>query len=380
MGMLRRGKAGSNKADPRVGFAVVGLGHIAQVAVLPAFQHAHNARLVALCSGDDAKLRELSARYRGTRTYTYEQYDQCLEDPDVDAVYIALPNELHREYTERAAERGVHVLCEKPMATTEEDCQAMIDAAGRGGVRLMIAYRLHFEEATLKTIEICQSGQIGEARFFSSDFCQQVRPDNIRTRADLGGGPLYDIGIYCINAARSIFGSEPEEVFATCASRPDERFAEVDEMVSVVLRFPQQRLATFTCSFGAEHVSTLRVVGTRGDLRLEPAYSYSEDLVRYLTIDGRTRVRRFRRRDQFAPELIELADCVLRGRDPAPSGREGLLDVRVIQALQRSLELGRGVPLAPLSPAERPPRPSLEQEQRQPPVQPPEPVHAEAPH
>jgi len=190
-----------------VRYAVVGLGHIAQVAVLPAFANAkRNSRVVALVSDDSAKLRALSDKYRIDGAYSYEEYDTCLEQ--VDAVYIALPNSLHAEYTVRAAKAGVHVLCEKPMAVTAVECRRMIEACRVNGVKLMIAYRLHFEEINLKVVDLVRRGRIGTPKFFNSSFSMTVRRNDIRTKKDMGGGTLYDIGVYCINAARYLFRAE----------------------------------------------------------------------------------------------------------------------------------------------------------------------------
>ena len=158
--------------------------------------------------------RNLPTKYKINKTYGYERYADCLASGDIDAVYIALPNNMHRAYTEGAAEAGVHILCEKPMAVTEQECESMIDAASRNDVKLMIAYRLHFEMGNLSAIRSVRDGQIGEPRIFRSAFCQQVTPENSRLQSALGGGPLYDIGVYCINAARYIFQAEPQEVFA----------------------------------------------------------------------------------------------------------------------------------------------------------------------
>src|SRR5688500_591445 len=144
-----------------VRYAVVGLGHIAQVAMLPAFAHARrNSKLVALVSDDARKRRELARRYRVAATYSYDEFEECLEQ--VDAVYIALPNSMHAEYTIRAARAGVHVLCEKPMAVTARECERMIAAARDHRVKLMIAYRLHFEEINLGAIELVRRGRSGE--------------------------------------------------------------------------------------------------------------------------------------------------------------------------------------------------------------------------
>ena len=354
-------------------YAVVGLGHIAQMAVLPAFGNARrNSRLAALVSGDPVKLEAMGGKYGVERRCGYEEYDALLRSGDIDAVYIALPNHLHCDYAVRAAQAGVHVLVEKPMAVTEEECERMARAARAGGVRLMVAYRLHFERANLEAIEVARSGRIGEPRLFNSTFTMHVVPGNIRVRDETGGGVLYDIGIYCINAARGLFRDEPIEVRAAAAGAKDE----VEESVSAVLRFPHDRLASFTCSFGAADVSEYRIVGTKGDLLLEPAYEYAMALQHRLTLDGEVKERRFAKRDQFAPELLYFSDCVLKGHDPEPSADEGLADVRVIRALYRSIESGRPVELAPY---EKRSRPSLEQEIRRPPIDKPQTVHTQPP-
>src|SRR5258706_1063955 len=251
-----------NKSSAVVRYAVVGQGYIAQAAVLPAFRHARrNSRLVALVSGDPTKRRELGRKY-AVATYSYEEYEACLKSGDVDAVYIALPNSMHREYTVRAAECGVHVLCEKPLAVTEEECKAMIAACRRRKVKLMTAYRLHFERATLQSLrESGSKGMIGEPRLFVSSFTQNVEPPNIRLESKMGGGTLYDIGIYCINAALHLFRAEPVEVDCITA-KGHVKGGDVEESASCTLRFPGDRLAGFMGTFGTDKISEYRVVGT----------------------------------------------------------------------------------------------------------------------
>jgi glucose-fructose oxidoreductase len=283
---------------------------------------------------------------------------------------------MHCEYTVRAAEAGMHVLCEKPMAVTENECRRMIEACAANNVRLMIAYRLHFEEANLEAAHVAKTQEIGEMRFFSSDFSQQVTADNIRMSRDKGGGTLYDIGVYCINAARMLFRDEPTEVFAFSANNGAPRFREIDEMTSCILRFPNERLATFTCSFGASPVAVYRLVGTRGDLRVEPSYPYAKRLEHYLTIDGKTRKRLFPKRDQFAPEILYFSKCILEHKTPEPDGWEGLADVRIVQALYRSADAGQPVPVDRV---EREVRPILAQEIHRPPITKPKLVHAQSP-
>jgi glucose-fructose oxidoreductase len=365
------------KPGAAIRYAVVGQGYIAQAAVLPAFAHAkRNSRLVALVSGDAVKRRELGERYDVARTYPYERYDECLASGEVDAVYIALPNSQHLEYTERAARAGVHVLCEKPLAVDERQCKRMIAAARRHRVKLMTAYRLHFEEATLKALQAVARGEIGDARLFVSSFTMNVEAPNIRLEADLGGGTLYDIGIYCVNAARHLFRAEPIEAFAMSVARSDKRFSEVEEAVSATLRFPGERLASFTTSFGVDKTSEYRVIGTKGSLRVEPAYELASGLEHHLSHGRETRRRRFGKRDQFAPELLYFSDCILEDREPEPSGEEGLADVRVIRALYRSLRSGRPVKLQSRKPARQP---RASQSIRRPPVRMPKLVHATPP-
>lgn len=333
----------------RVRFAVVGLGHIAQSAVLPAFSRAkRSTELAALVSGDETKLKELGGRYNVKALCDYTNLSRCLREESIDAVYIATPNTEHVGLVCEAAAAGVHVLCEKPLGVSEQECLEMIDACEQGGVHLMTAYRLHFEAANLKALEIAHSGRIGEPRIFTSAFTYQIKDlENIRLRGALGGGPLQDIGIYCINAARSFFRSEPTEVQAWSLSSGDPRFREVDETVSVHMRFPGERVATFVCSFGVATSGWYQVIGTKGDIRLDPAYEHAEGLNMRVTVDEKSKEHAYVKRDQFAAELVYFADCVLNDAAPQPSGWEGLADVRTIRALQQSIQRGVALTMPP---------------------------------
>lgn len=363
-------------SQKQIRYAVVGLGHLAQAAVLPAFKNAQNSRLVALVTGDPKKRKKLAAKYKIDRIYSYEQYDQCLAE-GVDAVYLVLPNHLHREYAVRAAKAGVHVLCEKPMAVTSQECEEMIHAADENHVKLMVAYRLHFEESNLQAIHIVQQGTLGTVRIFSSEFTQQVAEGNIRLNpVSEGGGPVYDMGVYCINAARYLLRAEPEEVFAVEAKSNERRFEKCGEMVSVIMRFPEQILASFICSFGATDVSRYSLIGTRGILSADPAYDYSVELKQHLVIEGKRVSRKFPKRDQFAPELIYFSDCILNDKQPEPSGLEGLADVRVVEAIYESLKSQRPVKVPPLPHKKRP---ELEQQIFRPGVEEPQLINAKPP-
>lgn len=362
----------------KIRYAVVGQGYITQVAVLPAFAHAQkNSELAALVSDDPVKLEKLARTYAVPRVAAYDEYDALMASGEIDAVYIALPNHLHLDYTLRAARAGIHVLCEKPMAVTESECKRMTRECSKQGVKLMVAYRLHFDKANLSAVELVRSGKIGDPRIFNSVFTMQVRDaENIRLREDTGGGVLYDIGIYCINAARYLFRAEPTEVFAMTASNDERRFSAVEEMASAVMRFPNDRLASFSCSFGAARGSAYEVVGSRGMLRVAPAYGYAEDLALHLTVEGKSRQRVFPQRDQFAPQLIYFSDCIRSDSEPEPSGQEGLIDVRIIEALYQSARTARVVSLPRMK---KRTRPAIKQALSRPAIDKPSLVHARPP-
>jgi predicted dehydrogenase len=360
-----------------VRYAVIGLGHFAQAAVLPALDRLRGSDLTAICSSDPEKLRKLGSRYGVTHRLGYDQYDALLRSDEVDAVYIALPNSLHADFAVRAAEAGVHVLCEKPMAVTAADCRRMVAAARKHGVKLMVGYRLHFEAANLAAVETLRSGAIGTPRSFDSTFTMQVQPDNIRLRAELGGGPLHDLGTYCINAARYLFRAEPTEACGFSAARSDDaRFGEVPEQISALLRFPDERLARFTVGFGGAHVSRYEVVGSKGVLRVDPAYDYAGALAVELQSDGRRSRRSFRKRDQVAAELRYFSECIRRNREPEPSGSEGLADVLAIEAILEAIATGRNVAIPAIEPGQRP---DLGQRTYVPPHGEPDLVHARPP-
>jgi glucose-fructose oxidoreductase len=340
----------------KIRYAVVGLGHIAQTAVLPGFKHAENSELVALVSGDKAKLGELGKEYSVDNLFSYEEYDQLVKSGKVEAVYIATPNTLHTPYVERALESGIHVLCEKPFAAKEEECRKLVNLAFKNNLKLMVAYRLHFDEANLKAIELAQSGKLGDLRMFNSVFCYEMKDrGNIRLKSNLAGGAIWDIGIYCINAARYIFQDEPVEVFAfNSTNDEDDRFKQVPEMWSAVMRFPNDRLASFSCSFGASDSDHYEVVGTKGSLRLYNGYEYAFPMQMMLTIGDKRQKRNFPRRDQFGAEIEYFSDCIIKDVEPEPSGIEGLADVRIIEALIESANLREAVRVEPVEKTSRP--------------------------
>lgn len=363
-----------------VRYAVVGLGHIAQVAVLPAFASAGRDSRLAMLFSDDGLKRAALSRRLGVPALPYQAFEAALDQKAFDAVYIALPNSLHRDFAVRAAQAGVHVLCEKPLASVSADARAMVEAARKSKTLLMTAYRLHFEHANLLALRTVRSGRIGEPRFFHSAFSGNVRAGDVRLQGSLGGGAMWDLGVYCVNAARNLFGENPLEAVGMCESpAADPRFREVDEMTSAILRFPKNRLATFVCNQGAADHDFFEVVGTRGVLRVEPGYEYSEGLRLRVTVEGKEVLNQAApKRDQFAAELAYFSKCVRTGKSPEPSGEEGLIDVKVIEAIYLSAHTGRAIPLRNL-PTEPFPD-DIRQDIRRPPHKVPELVHSVSPH
>ena len=360
-------------AERKVRYAVVGAGWISQAAFMPGVKQTGNSEMTALVTGDHRKAEALGERYAIERVYHYGAYLAALESRGFDAVYVAMPNWAHREYAVPALERGIHVLLEKPMATTEADCRAIMEAARRSRAKLMVAYRLHFEPASLEAMRIAHSGALGRLGVFVSSLTQQVELANHRAQSGFWAGPVADLGPYPINAARNLFRAEPIEVAAWGAATLGFGF---HDTVAVTLRFPEDRLAQFTVAYGMEGINDYRLTGDRGSLRVDPAYTFDTGLALEQRHDGSASRMEFRHVDQFTGETAYFSDCILNDIDPEPDGEEGLLDVRVLVAIEEALQTGR--PQA-LPPAYRSKRPLPDQRYDFPPSPTPDLVHAAPP-
>ncbi|MGE8061201.1 Gfo/Idh/MocA family protein [Pseudomonas sp. NPDC089547] len=333
----------------KIRYGVVAGGSISQGAFMPGIGQTDNSVMTALVTGDPQKATALADRY-GLKAYAYEDYAKLLGSGEVDAVYVATPNFRHREFVIPALEAGIHVLVEKPMATNETDCQAMIEASRRTGARLMIAYRLHSEPGTLDMIERVHAGNFGEPRLFTSTFTQRVKPGNHRAQNGFGAGPVADMGPYPLNMVRQLFNAEPVEVAAVGVHSPGSSIDTWDT-VTVSLRFPDERLAQFTVSYTLPDTERFQLLGSKGEIEASPCFGYGEGVaISYrATIDGETRVHVNPVVDQFAGETAYFSDCILRNEAPEPDGEEGWRDVRVIVAIQRALETGQPQRLEPLA-------------------------------
>jgi predicted dehydrogenase len=336
-----------------VRYAIVGAGWIAQAEFMPGVQHTGNSELTALVTGHEEKAAKLGEKYGIARTYFYDEYDEMLASGEVDAIYLALPNFAHVDFAVRALDAGIHVLLEKPMAVSVAQCERILDAAERSGAKLMIAYRLHHEPGTLEALRAVRSGEFGAIRMFNSTFSQQVAASNHRAKHGFWAGPVPDMGPYPINTVRNLFGAEPIEVFATGVCSDPDRF-HFDDTVAVTLKFPGARLAAFTLTYNGGDVDDFRIVGNKGDLFSEPAYQVGLAIEHVKSVHKQKHTQRFPKTDQFGGELKYFSGCILNGTTPEADGEEGLLDVRVLAAIERALATGQPQTLPPYCRSKRP--------------------------
>ena len=337
----------------KIRYAVVGAGWISQEAFMPSVEQTGNSVMTAIVTGNMEKAGKLAEFYGIQHVYPYERYDEMLKAGVVDAVYIALPNSMHADYAIRAARAGVHAMVEKPLAITVPECEAMVEAADRAGVWLMTAYRLHNEPGTVAVLDMIRNADIGDPRMFTATFGFQLPAGNHRLKGEHWGGPLQDLGVYCINAVRHVFASEPTQALAmTAHGNKDPRFTEVEESVCAMLRFPGDRIATFYVSFGSEAVETYSILGTKGEIEVRAGFRFETARRIRLTRNGAVTEQQFPHVENFSGQTAYFSDCILKGVRPEADGGEGLADVRAMLAIEDAARTGMAQPIA------SPPRPS----------------------
>jgi predicted dehydrogenase len=333
-----------------VGFAPVGLGDISEI-FMKACARTPNANITGLVTGHPAeKGTKYAAMYNVPQSsiYTYETYDKIRDNAAIEAVYIGLPNSMHCEYTIRAAEAGKHVLCEKPMAISSAECRKMIDACKRANVKLMIGYRVHYDPTFRQIQKMLQDGEIGDVIGFQGGFYGQKKTGEWRlNRALAGGGSLLDLGIYPLNAIRWLCAEEPAEFRAMVSTmEKGPRFAQVEQTVEWVMKFPSGILANCGSSYGMDGPAFLQIDGAKGRIHIEPAFFYGD--VKY-TFTGHTRNGDVSggfpvtgQYDQFTAEADHFAACIRDNKTPDTPGEEGLADMLAIEAIYKAA----GTPIA----------------------------------
>jgi predicted dehydrogenase len=322
------------------GYAIIGLGRIAQ-HFMAGIRATTNSKVTALVSGHRDKALRIAADYGvpENSVYSYENFDSIASNKTVDAVYVALPNSMHAQYTIRAAKAGKHVLCEKPMATSVADCEQMIAACKAAGVKLMIAYRCHYEATNLKAVSLIRSGAIGQIEAIESSFGFPIDRGEWRLDKKMaGGGPLMDVGIYCLNATRYLTGEEPASfaAFSSVIDR-DGRFAQVEENLSWTMKFPSGVVASCNTTYGSLLLGYFKVHGSKGWIEASPAFNYDGQHL-HAEYGGTVLDEPNPAKDpyQFQPQAQHFSDCIQNGLQPKTPGEEGLRDMRYIAEIYRS--------------------------------------------
>jgi len=330
----------------KVGYAVVGLGSISQVAVLPAFAHSKKAKLVAVVSGDKKKAHKFAEQFKANQAFTYAELAKCLSNPEVEAVYIATPPGEHEKYAVAAARAGKHVLCEKPLAATVKQARNMVETCRRNKVQFMTAYRKYFEPSSVTLKNMISKGELGRIDVIHTLFAE-LRPFGDQSPAWLfsrklcGGGPLTDLGVYCLNTCRWLVNEDP--IAASCAVswvRDRRRYKEVEEGIAFRLEFRSGLILQGTTAYSAAFSSFVHVHGEKGWAELAPAFAFEEERRLSGKIAGRWFAKTFKPIDEFALELDYFAKCIRERRKPEPDGEQGLRDIIIIDAIYQAAKKG----------------------------------------
>lgn len=343
------------ESDKKIRYAVAGAGDIAQEDMMPGIAHTGNSTFTAVVTGDPIKAEALKKMYDLEATYSYEQFGEAIKAGTFDAIYLATPNWRHAEFAVPALQAGIHVLVEKPLEISTAKCQEILDVAKTSSAKLMVAYRLHFEPATLDTVKRIREGELGNVHLFTSSFSQMVDPENHRAKAGDLAGPVFDMGPYPVNAARYVFGDEPTEVVSAVGSKHPESGLEQDffDTVTAIVRFPGNRLAQFCVSYYADATNEFNAMGTKGRITLNPCYMFGKSLKQTISKKGEEEESSFKNTDHFGGELKYFSDCILNNTDVEPDGEEGFADVRVLEGILEALKTGSSVTLAPFARTKR---------------------------
>jgi len=352
VGQLAAAQTAPATGGKKIGYALVGLGNLTIRQILPALKEAKLSKCTALVSGDPAKAKKLASEFgvdESKGIYNYENYDTIADNPDVDVIYVCLPNGMHAEYTVRGAKAGKHILCEKPMANTVAECQQMIDACRAAKKKLMIAYRLRYEPINNAAIQMVRDKVMGTPRMITAEagFYLNADPNKLPWRLNkklAGGGALLDIGIYALNATRYLTGEEPTEVNAmSFTPANDPRFVDVEDAITWQLKFPSGLANCATSyTYGANR---FRVVGRDGFIESEPFLSYTNLALRKVT-KGKAEPIDIPQVNHFAAEFDHMSQCVMQDKEPLTTGEEGLKDLKVIEAIYESIKTQKTVKIA----------------------------------
>jgi predicted dehydrogenase len=342
--MTTAARAQEPAAGKKLGWALVGLGSLSKNQIAPALQKTKHARLAAIVTGTPAKADEWKAKYSipDSHVYNYETFDKIAENPDVDVIYIVLPNGMHEEFVVRAAKAGKHVFCEKPMANSADECRRMIAAVKAAGKQLGVGYRCQFEPHHRECMRLAKEKVFGPLKFIEAGFGFQIGdPKQWRLRKNLaGGGALMDVGIYALQACRYLTGEEPVEIAAQETKTDPVKFAEVDETISWSMKFPSGVLASVMTTYAFHGANFFTAICQGGRFGMDPAYSY--DGLKAWTSKHDVKID-FPATDHFEVEMDAFSEAILNDKPFAPDGEEGLKDLLAIEAIYRSIKEAKAV-------------------------------------
>jgi len=320
-------------SERRLRWGVISTANIGRKAVNPAIQASSNGELMAVASREEDRARAF-AREEGIPT-SHGSYEALLEDERIDAVYNPLPNSLHKEWTIRAAEKGKHILCEKPLALNASECREMDAAAAANGVKLMEAFMYRFHPRTEKVLDMVRAGAVGEMKQIRSSFTFPLaRPQDIRWDRDLGGGALMDVGCYCVNLSRTFAGREPVEVRA----KANFRSSGVDEQMAGSLRFADGLLAHFDCALTMERTQVYHLMGTEGHMRIPGAFlpGTEDAVIEQFDTENNLTTLTVAGADEYRLMVEHFAHCVLNDGPVRYTTEDAALNMKVIEALYES--------------------------------------------
>lgn len=328
----------------QVSWGILSTANIGIKHVIPAILEAPQCRILAIGSRDQARARSIADKFGIEKAYG--SYEELLADPAIDAIYNPLPNHLHTPWTIKAMEAGKHVLCEKPIAMTADEAEQLVAARERTGKLVAEAFMVRFHPQWLRARELAQSGAIGEVRSIQTAFCYfNTNPDNVRNKADIGGGGLYDIGCYAIATARFIFGAEP--IRATGAFDRDPQFG-TDRLCSGLAEFPGNRHLNFICSTQQVPYQRVQIFGTKGRIEVQiPFNAPATAMCRIFTDDGSDlagagiRAEEFPACNQYTLQAQAFARAVLNEAAWPYPIENAVGNMRVIDALFRSGKSGK---------------------------------------
>ncbi|MDU0354133.1 Gfo/Idh/MocA family oxidoreductase [Paraglaciecola aquimarina] len=337
-GALTSNAMAASANQKKLGIALVGLGNYATNQLAPALQVTENAYLAGIVTGTPAKEKIWADKYKidPAHIYNYDNFDNIINDAAIDVVYVVLPNSMHKEFVIRAARAGKHVITEKPMGLTAAECEEMIAACHKAGVQLSVGYRLQFEDNTQQIVHAGQSLPLGPINYVRSEFSFIIgNPKQWRLKKELaGGGPIMDIGIYCIQGARMATGLEPIALRAVEYKTDHQKFSSVEETVMWQMEFPGGLYSNSTCSYNMK-ANELYVSYAKGNARLEPAYSYRG-------VGGHLGQLKLppHQVNQQALQMDDFVVCIRQNKTSKVSGEEGLKDMKIVDAMYKSMANG----------------------------------------